>query len=950
MVDNKEHKGKIFLVPFGYQGATQFLFNRAIKNIPGNNFSSILYIGPTPRKIRDAQLSFIKSINSDSCIPPKFITIKQFISELFDEHSHNKKILSDFCKPLLIQKLKPELSIGYAQSIAEFIRETKQYLPDLTDAQLTTRILKEISSRGCHENDDIYTKVKQTSLILSEYNKTLSAKDWLDSEDIAFQVLRIIQDKLKIRHLILDGFFYDLTALEEKIVAALIDKSEQVYALSFYDKRTPASYALPQEFLTFLRKLNVLQEEVIPEVPALRTDPPYYVCASIEEEVEFIASHIKKSFLDKKLSLHQTIVCFSRLYEYETTVCRTFTKYQIPYSIYLTKPLSQAQPVIGVLELLRALINDHPRLSTAITLSSPYFSRFSAETKESIINLSKQANIIKSTGSWKGFSLTLQKVFKEKRQLSAPLTQKINKIQQEINTFLVLAETFRQSQNSLGQYNQGLRQLLGQFQWCETDLDRSIPAIKNEFYNILAMLDNFENAFGQITINLEQYLKMLEFFSEQTTIIPELTTGGVTILDFAETRGLDCDSLFFAGLSEDKFPGTTCFDPILPEWLKQKLRLPSIERHFFRNRFHYFRLVNTARNNTILSYYNTDQDRLLLPSPFLTGPASAPTKFDIIFSQEQQQQELGKKEKIDLQSLITAVDFSGDKEIEQVLNKRYGSRSKPSVTRLENYAYCPYLFYLQNILQIQPLAEPAYEIEPTFWGNVSHQVFERLYQSGAVPIEQLTEHLEKILNIVLAENKLNQFWTDVAKKIFHDFIPFFLKNEAELRARGFKPFSVENRLQARIKPCITITGRIDRLDQNPATKQLLILDYKTGKADTITVGNIEKGGHLQLPLYAFLAKKKYKIAQIADAGIYSVLDNKIYWLIDNKDKNINELINFAIKHAQLIIQHIRQGKFNLLPINASRCGFCDYASTCPTLLNTEPADQTQVDNLLLFDN
>ncbi|MBS4016592.1 MAG: PD-(D/E)XK nuclease family protein [Candidatus Latescibacteria bacterium] len=951
MVDKIEHKGKIFLVPFGYQGATQFLFNKTIKNISGNDFSSILYIGPTPRKIRDAQLSFTKLIPSNSFIPPRFATIKQFTSELFDEHNRDKKKLSDFCKPLLIQKLKPGISLGYAQSIAEFIRETKQYLPDLTDTKLKTRILQEITTRGCNENHDIYKKVQDILHILSKYHKSLQSNNWLDSEDIASASLQLVIDQLKVKRLILDGFFYDLTALEEKIVAALIEKSEMVFALSFYDKRTPESYALPQEFLSFLRRMKVLDEEIIAQATELRKDIPYYACASLEEEVEFIASHIKKSFLDKKLSLNRTVVCFSRLNEYESAVERTFQKYQIPYSIYSSQSLKQTQPIIAVLELLRAITNNYPRLSTVAALSSPYFNRFAGQTKELINHLSKKTGIIKSAGSWKTLSTTAQAIYADEYRSTPLLTQTINKIQDDINTFLVLSEKFKQPNNSLSKYTHGLRQLLAQFQWCENnhDQEKDTIAAKNEFYNLLAMLERFETDFGETNVLLEDFLKILEYFLDQIEIIPDLSLGGVTVLGFAETRGLDCDSLFFAGLSEDKFPGSTRFDPILPEWLKQKLCLPSIERHLFRTRFHYFRLVNTARVNTFLSYYNTDQDRLLLPSPFLTGEAKSPDKFDIIFSPEQLAQEQGRKNKIDLFSLISTVNFSQDRQVQQILDKKYGTRSKPSVTKLESYAYCPYQFYLQNILAIESLAEPAYEIEPTLWGSIAHQVFERLYKSGAVPVEQIPARLEKILEVVLTEHKLSRFWADVAKKIFLDFIPWFVKNEQQLREQGFVPVSVENRLHASVKPGMTITGRIDRLDQNPQTKQLLVLDYKTGKADGLSAGRVESGAHLQLPLYAFLVKKTHKTSQVVNAGIYSVVDNRIIKLV-KKDQNINDLINHALKHAQAIIRYIRQGKFNFMPVNLNNCNYCEHAPICPNRLNPNPELLFEEPDLNLFEN
>ena len=102
-------KGKIFLVPFGKQGTTEFLFQNAIKERSGNNFSDILYIGPTPRKIRDAQLTFTSLVQTDTFISAIFSTVKQFASDFFLDNNQDKRKLPDYIQPLLIQKLKPDI-------------------------------------------------------------------------------------------------------------------------------------------------------------------------------------------------------------------------------------------------------------------------------------------------------------------------------------------------------------------------------------------------------------------------------------------------------------------------------------------------------------------------------------------------------------------------------------------------------------------------------------------------------------------------------------------------------------------------------------------------------------------------------------------------------------------------------------------------------------------------
>jgi len=935
-------KGKIFLVPFGKQGTTEFLFQKAIDGISGNDFSNILYIGPTPRKIRDAQIAFTRLVKSKAFITPQFSTIKQFATELFQEHNRNKRKLPDYVKPLLIQKLNTNTTIGYAQKIGEFIREVKQYLPDLTPEKLKQRILKELESKGPISTEELQKQVLEAIEMLLLYNHTLNKNNWLDSEDILSETLKLITEKCKIKTLILDGFFYDLTKLEEKIVAALIENAQKIYALSFYDKQNPEAYSLPQEFLTFLRELNVFDEIYSEDQSNIRTNLPHYQCPSIEEEVEAIASLIKHNFLKEKLSLNRSLVTFSRLNEYEPIIHRVFAKYGILHTIYSAKPLSQTQAVISVLELLRSIINNYPRLSTVAVLSSPYFERFSTLTKEWVGYYSKKGLIIKNVSDWRSFDTKIISILESDGETSLREKQAIEQIQKEIIDFIVATDKFKQTKNTFTGYSQKLKDLLKELKWCanRTEKDETIKTIKNEFYNLLNSLENFENDFGVIDLSENDFLRIIEYLLDLHQIQPEVLIKGVAVLEFSETRGLDCDHLFFGGLTEDKFPGQLRYDPILPEWLKAKLGLFSLEQHLARAKFHYFRLVNTARIDTFLSCYNTEGDRLFLPSPFLTDENRTPPSFNTIFSEEQKQRDIGSKDKIDLLSLLTPVNFSKDTEIQKLLRAKFGPGRRLSVTKLEQYPRCPHRFYLEKVLDLAPLEEPRFEVEAKIWGNVAHRVFERLYKTEVVPLEKLAEKLEAILNAVLQDEKLPAFWAEVTKRIFLNNLLYFIQVENDLRVQGFMPSQVEQYFVGNITKDIKISGIIDRIDINKSDKKVKILDYKTGKTPSITGLQVEKGNHLQLPLYVYLVKSSRPEWNIVNAGIYSLVDNKITWLV-NKKINLSQLVDFAIKSAQRFAYNIRQGVFNLPPDNLGNCQYCDYRSICPMLLKNKPGEVAQ---------
>ncbi len=935
-------KGKIFLVPFGKQGTTEFLFQNAIKERSGNNFSDILYIGPTPRKIRDAQLTFTSLVQTDTFISAIFSTVKQFASDFFLDNNQDKRKLPDYIQPLLIQKLKPDISIGYAKKISVFIRDIKQYLPDLSPQNVEKHIIKILSDQGQYSYEEVKKQILEATEILSKYNDTLAKNNWLDSEDILNVASKMIKNNCQVNTLILDGYFYDLTKLEENILSALIDKSAKIYALAFYDRQNPDIYALPQPFLSFLRKSGDFEEIDVEHESLNRTALPYCETSSIEDEVETIASLLKSNFNQGKLKLNRSIVTFTRLAEYESIVRRIFTKYGIPHTIYLAKNLAQTSPVITVLELLNSIINNFSRLSTVTVLSSPYFKRFSSETREWVGYYSKKGLIIKDAADWRGFDKRVFSVLEAEGEISKKKQQVVEQIQKEINLFIALVDKFRQPHGTLSSFAQALIKLLVQLRWCENldQEDKELLSAKNEFYKLLGSLENFETEFGATNVADSDFYAIIKYLLDWHQVEPEITIKGVPVLEFSETRGLDCDHLFFGGLSEDKFPGQLSFDPILPEWLKVKLGLFSDDKHLARARFHYFRLVNTARIDTFLSCYNTQEDRLFLPSPLLDGESKTPPAFNTIFSDEQKQRAQGNKTKIALHSVITQVDFTKDSEAQKILRAKFGPGHRISVTKIEQYPRCPYRFYIEKVLDIEPMPEPRYEVEARIWGNVAHHVFEKLYKTEVVAIEKLPAQLENILASVLQNERLSPFWAEVARRIFTANIPYYVRVETDLRSQGYTPMQVERYFVDNIAQDIKISGIIDRIDLNKNDKKANILDYKTGRTPSITNVQIEKGAHLQLPLYIYLVMKSKPNWSVNNAGIYSLVDNEIKWL-DTKKTSLTQIVDYAIKNARRFVYNIRQGLFHLPPENLANCGYCDYHSICPIVIKQKFDQQIQ---------
>ncbi|MEO0080451.1 MAG: hypothetical protein ABIK44_07235, partial [candidate division WOR-3 bacterium] len=121
---------RLFLTPFSCPDATDHLLRAALETgIPPER---MLYLTPSPRKLRDTQLRFARLMGRQAFIPPLFRTQRQLSRDLHLLYGRTRPFPSEL-KPVLVQRLlapgpaKPTL--GYARVVANFIRDIKNHVP-----------------------------------------------------------------------------------------------------------------------------------------------------------------------------------------------------------------------------------------------------------------------------------------------------------------------------------------------------------------------------------------------------------------------------------------------------------------------------------------------------------------------------------------------------------------------------------------------------------------------------------------------------------------------------------------------------------------------------------------------------------------------------------------------------------------------------------------------------
>ena len=202
-----------------------------------------------------------------------------------------------------------------------------------------------------------------------------------------------------------------------------------------------------------------------------------------------------------------------------------------------------------------------------------------------------------------------------------------------------------------------------------------------------------------------------------------------------------------------------------------------------------------------------------------------------------------------------------------------------SAGRLETFAETPYLYFLQYVLDIEPLDEPALDDEP--WlnalrrGSILHATFEAFMTALEERDERPTPEHEPLLRStldaafsaeaetvappseVVKEAALRRLWEDARvflraetehcrthAPLYHEV--GFGHGSYRRREGDFEDVSITVRERE-----MSIRGRIDRVDRRP-DGTLAVWDYKTGGASSFAEDDpVADGAQLQWALYAY---------------------------------------------------------------------------------------------------
>ena len=313
------------------------------------------------------------------------------------------------------------------------------------------------------------------------------------------------------------------------------------------------------------------------------------------------------------------------------------------------------------------------------------------------------------------------------------------------------------------------------------------------------------------------------------------------------------------------------------------------------------------------------------------------------------------------------------------LSARFPETHVFAATELERYAACPFRFFLERVLNVEPVEDLALEFDVLERGRLVHDVLarfhrrvnDRLGRPGS-PLKLDAAEFDAMLAAAIAEslppeptNPVQAALREVDRRLIVEWLSQYRQQlqkyddlwqdfdrpmSPELFEVSFgrgdqPPPSVDVPLEfVRDGQVVRISGRIDRVDTGTVARTTVcnVLDYKTGRSIRLSPESIQAGITLQLPLYALAAGELLLIDRNAcpfQAGYWYVREGgfkprqalRMYRRDDGRlelEKDWEEIRDGLGDTVVMLVRAIRRGQFPVCSADEHCTGRCPYRTIC----------------------
>ena len=655
-----------------------------------------------------------------------------------------------------------------------------------------------------------------------------------------------------------------------------------------------------------------------------KSDVHIMFALNLTEELELVARNIIKMVRDEGYRYRDFSVVARNFDSYKNLASGIFEKYDIPLYLNSKSPLIEEAPAYALLSAVKCVINKW-NYNDVFAYLKTGFGRITDEETDLL------ENYIIKTGI-RGSSWTREKPWEYTPSgFSEETVEKVNEIKNRfILSLKTLEENFKNSKYARDyikaltlfmveeEFYKKITQTVEEFR--EDKIN--IAKIYEQVYEaIISSFDDIDSVCGvDEEITGEEFYKMLETaFSSYTVGNIPTSIDSVTLTDTAKCRASKCKVMFILGVNDGVFPAVYLGEGVISDDERTTLEnfglkmAPTTLQKTFDEDFVVYATLTHPKERLYLSYPLADnKGGGLAPSMLIKRVKTIFKNIDEIESVTSENLPLN------IENIKNALDgyamYKGEKRSNDItnpgweavgecieetpqfkdkfnmintastytnsatpishdnLNQIYKDVTYTSVSKLETYKRCPFMYYAKYLLSAQE--RETTEIKNVDTGNIMHSVIEKISLKVKDEFSSWQFVTDEWLNAVLEE--VTEEELSVYKNNMDDVEPrtlwaFYRLKETiktsvhivkkQLKNSEFMPMGYEIVFDDSSKygsitfkvsgKTFKLKGKIDRADMytSPDGKKFIrIIDYKSGNK-FFKIDELFYGLNLQLAVY-----------------------------------------------------------------------------------------------------
>lgn len=810
------------------------------------------------------------------------------------------------------------------------------------------RTIKEIRVSGYTSENWPYdkfsssAKIKDLYQVMLNYEKELKNKNLLDEAELYLLAKRInlkedksiflIPSNIKMNEVELQ--FFNKKIKSKAILLPFSCSEEMAIQQSFsLNDCNENLQSIEKRIFDFL----YLREKVPANLPDLDVE----FCQAYSESIE--AREVLRTIVEKKIPYDQVQVFYTTPEPYSQYFYQLSNLYQIPISFHSGIQIKNSKPAKLLFSFLDWM-NDQYNVSKLVLLLNS--GNIHLELKEPLTIIGFSSLLRQSPIGWgrERYLPSIELAIRESQRKAKNTSESRNrKYFQEIQYYQIMKNWIKeifseippesQDKIPLSLLARGLSHIISKY----TIIEKG-KALDEEAYNIILEKMEMLERHAKVELPISEALSLInDLISGERIHASEPHAGTLHIASYKKGIWMNRPYTFIIGMDSNKFPGSSDEGTVFLDTEKKPFKqLRTNSENNLVQQFRLLQLILAAKKKTIISYpgFDTRDHREMAPASFLLQLYRLKEK-NIEKNYQAFYNSLGGKRTLipknwadilDIGDLFLFLSKEKDKNLQKILFRRFpdllsgikaGQERKKeelnayngkikvitervdprlnrgiilSSSKLERIAYCPYLYFLTDVLKIKPYKEMIYEpgkwMNPLDRGLLLHQIYEKFYKNLLKMSDcsynppSFIRHwpvLEKVVDECLEEKRKflappNEMTYEAEKREIIESCQVFLTGEEE-NYKGEVPTFFElafgtrdntHEVLGRVKSIelilpeggrISFQGKIDRVDQM-TDHTLRIIDYKTGMSEDYKKGKpFRFGQQIQHALYAIALEK-----------------------------------------------------------------------------------------------